>query len=115
MTDVLAFRDAYAQFRAIPYPAYPKSQELRDWNSRLLALDAHVAGYAFQVSAGQILACDVPDLDSLVGKVTESILSLEEIDPSVEEDAGLASEYRSYVAALGRLVSELGDLASRGK
>ena len=52
MTDRSRFEDAFAGFRSMPYPPYPALEALRDWNSDLLTLDGHVAGYASQVQHG---------------------------------------------------------------
>lgn len=111
MTDASDFERAYTLFRAMPYPAYPQSRELRDWNSRLLTLDACVAGYAFQVNAGRMRAYDVPNLDGLVNEIKILSASLGKTDSSAGQDVTLVIAYRSYVAALERLVLEIRDLA----
>ncbi|MFF4468382.1 hypothetical protein ACFYZ3_02370 [Streptomyces sp. NPDC001599] len=113
MTDSTAFREAFQEFRAMPYPDHPRMERLRDWNSLLLDLDGHVAGYATRVNDGRLAAWEVPDVDSLVLDAESLRRDLGDIRPEREEDAGLLDAYRTYVAALERLVRELASLAHR--
>jgi hypothetical protein len=111
MTDSSDFHEALEAFMALPYPDYPRTEKLRDWNSFLLDLDGHIAGYAIQVNDGDLNAREVPDLGSLVLEVENLCRSIEEIHPEGEKESGLLNEYRVYVAALERLVRELASLA----
>ncbi|MFF4955508.1 hypothetical protein [Streptomyces sp. NPDC001222] len=112
MTETAAeFRAAFEAFRAMPYPDYPRLEELRDWNSRLLELDGHIAGYATRVYDGRLGAAEVPDVDALVLEVETLRQDLDAITPEGEDDAGLVSDYRSYTDALERVVRLLGSLA----
>ncbi|WP_432137525.1 MULTISPECIES: hypothetical protein [unclassified Streptomyces] len=113
MTESAEFREAFVAFRAMPYPDYPALEELRDWNSVLLDLDGHIAGYATQVYDGRLEAARVPETDALVRKLGSLRRDLEEIRPRQDEDAALLDEYRRYTAALDRLVRALASLAHR--
>lgn len=113
MTDSSDFRHAFMVFRSVPYPAYPQLLELQDWNSLLLTIDGHIAGYASKVHDGRMRAQDVPNLDQLILEVSSLGSSLDQIEPVTDEDRQSISDYRSYVAALGRMVSELGGLADQ--
>ncbi|MFC5805835.1 hypothetical protein [Streptomyces formicae] len=111
MTESSDFRNALEAFMAIPYPDYPRMEELRDWNSFLLDLDGHIAGYATRVNNGSLDAGEVPDVGSLVLEVENLRRDLERIRPERSEDADLLNKYRVYTAALERVVRELAALA----
>jgi hypothetical protein len=113
MTERSEFGAAFEAFRGLSYPDYPRTEGLRDWNSFLLELDGHIAGYASRVHDGRLSAWEVPELDSLALEVASLRRDLEEIHPEHEEDAGLVNEYRVYTTALERLVQELASLARR--
>lgn len=113
MTEPTEFREALEAFRAMPYPDYPRQADLQEWNSLLLDLDGHIAGYAVQVGSGRMKASEVPDLDSLVLKVESLRRGLGEIRSEQQEDADLLDDYRIYAAAFERLVQELASLARR--
>ena len=113
MTDSSEFEEAFVAFRSMPYPAYPRLADLQDWNSRLLTLDSHIAGYASRVYSGHLKARDVPNLDSLVFESGSLKASLEVIQPVSDQDVRLIDDYRSYAAALERLTIELAKCASR--
>ncbi|MFF4232821.1 hypothetical protein [Streptomyces sp. NPDC001820] len=105
--------EALEAFRSLRYPDYPRTEELRDWNSHLLTLDGHIAGYAIRVGEGTLDVREVQDLESLVLAVENLARSLEDIRPQSQEDTDLLKDYRHYMAALERLIHELASLAHR--
>ncbi|MEU2429903.1 MULTISPECIES: hypothetical protein [unclassified Streptomyces] len=113
MTESSDFRNALDAFLALPYPDYPRMEELRDWNSFLLDLDGHIAGYATRVGNGSLDASEVPDVDALVLEVETLRRDLELVRPERSEDAELLNKYRVYTAALERVVRGLAALARR--
>jgi hypothetical protein len=115
MTDPSEFESAFAEFRAMPYPPYPQLVELQDWNSRLLVIDGHVAGYASRVKNGRMKARDIPRLAELILEIESLRTSLEAIEPLSSEDTRLIDGFKIYIAALQRMMLELGRLASRGQ
>jgi hypothetical protein len=111
MTDRTELREAYRIFRAMPYPDHPRTEALRDWNSGLLTLDGHIAGYAGRVAEGSLAPREVPEADSLAQEVGTFGQELEDLRPSLPEEADLVDEYRTYVAALHRVIRALAALA----
>ncbi|MFE6056297.1 hypothetical protein ACFQ6N_36595 [Kitasatospora sp. NPDC056446] len=108
MTD---FASAFSRFCATPYPGYPALEELRDWNSELLTVDGHIAGYAYRVHGGQMQARQIPGLVEIVLRVESLRASLDTIHPNSTEDRKLIGEYQSYISALESMVRELDQLA----
>lgn len=107
MTELPGFEQVFAAFYAMKYPDYPQFMELQDWNSRLLVLDAHVAGYASRISRDTLSARDVPDLGALTREVRSLRASLERIQPLSDYGRVLIDDYRRYVVALERLILEI--------
>jgi hypothetical protein len=106
-----AFERAFVVFRAAPYPDYPQEEELQEWNSGLLTIDGHIAGYATRVHRGSLHAREIPDLDKLALRVRELRGSLEAVPSASEQGRQLIGEYRTYIAALDVMVQELARLA----
>lgn len=113
MTEQSDFHAAFEAFMALPYPDYPRWDTLRDWNSRLLELDGHIAGYATRVNKGRLDASAIPEIHSLVLQVGTLRRDLAEMNPEREEDVDLMNGYRVYVSALERLTRSLASLASK--
>ncbi|MFC8711147.1 hypothetical protein ACFUCQ_14715 [Streptomyces sp. NPDC057197] len=112
MTDTAAgFRAAFDAFRALPYPALPRGEELRDWNSRLLDLDGYVAGYAARVRDGRIGAAEVPGTGALLLEAETLRRDLDALGPQEGDDAEPVDDYRAYLGALERMVRLLALLA----
>ncbi|WP_158679329.1 hypothetical protein [Streptomyces sp. Tu 6176] len=112
MTDTMAeFRAAFDAFRALPYPALPRGEELRDWNSRLLDLDGYAAGYAARVRDGRIGAAEVPGTDALLLEAETLRRDLDALGPQRGGDAELVDDYRAYIGTLERMVRLLALLA----
>ncbi|MBA2806982.1 hypothetical protein E0500_005865 [Streptomyces sp. KM273126] len=112
MTRESELSEAYEAFMALPYPDYPQTEVLRDWNSRLLTLDGWIAGYASRVEGGSMEADAVPGVDDLISQVDSLRRDLDSFGSQVAAEGPLLEEYRSYVAALHRLITEIGILAS---
>lgn len=110
MTEKSDFRQAFKVFMDMPYPDYPRIEELRDWNSRLLDLDGHIAGYATLVNDERMQAAEVPEIGALALEVESLRQDLDSVRPGESEGARLVDDYRSYVRALERLVRELAQL-----
>ncbi|MEU8588015.1 hypothetical protein AB0C59_13620 [Streptomyces sp. NPDC048664] len=111
MTDTSGFDHAFSRFLTMRYPDYPQLEALQDWNSELLTLDGHVAGYASQVHGGTMRAHEIPDLPGILLSVRNLRESLGSLRAPDAEDRRLISEYASYVSALESMVSELDHLA----
>lgn len=93
---------------SMPYLYYPHTEELRDWNSRLLTLDGYVAGYATCIESGRMRAGQVPGIDVLILEVESLRRMLDSPQFKSGQENGLLSDYRSYVSALEWLVREIG-------
>ncbi|MFI8185942.1 hypothetical protein ACIF70_36295 [Actinacidiphila glaucinigra] len=111
MTDHTELHGAWERFRSLPYPEYPRTEALRDWNSELLTLDGNIPGYASQVADGRLAASEVPEPDTLARAVERLAADLEALRPAVPDEAGLLDRYRDYLAALLPLVRALAALA----
>lgn len=111
MTDQIEFQRIFNEFRRIDYPDYPAFRELQDWNSHLLTLDAHVAGYASQICSGLMKARDVPELGRLVKKAASLKKALVEVRAVSERDLGQIREYRDYILALESVLTGMRVLA----
>lgn len=113
MTDT-EFERAYTAFMELPYPDYPQSDELRDWNSLLLTLDGYLAGYAYQVHAGHLRAAAIPELEHLVREVGSLRVRLDAIHPATEVDSRLIGDFLVYMEALHRMMRALAGIAAEG-
>lgn len=111
MTDRLRFEAAFDDFMAGCYPDRPRTGEFQDWGFCLFEFDSYIAGYATRVRGGHMRASVIPDLDSCVSGIGLLRASLEELEPSAEEDPGLIGEYRTRVAVVERMVVALRRLA----
>ncbi|MEV6209282.1 hypothetical protein [Kitasatospora sp. NPDC051914] len=114
MTDRSRFEDAFAGFRSLPYPPYPALEALRDWNSDLLTLDGHVAGYASQVHGGSMQAWEIPHLAGLVAEVDALRAALDAVDDGSGDDRAMIAAFRDYVSAMQAMMHELDRLAAPG-
>src|SRR5690242_19424881 len=112
MTSFRDFEQSFDKFRALVYPDYPKSDELRDWNSNLLTFDSYIAGYLTRVRDGTLSAHEVPDLDGSVSEIASLRSSLDSLRPLSGQDGRLIDEYRHYVTALEDVLAKLQRLAS---
>ncbi|MEU6291740.1 hypothetical protein [Streptomyces sp. NPDC046988] len=114
MTSASSFPQAYEAFRGLPYPAYPQTEEVQDWNSHLLTLDGWIAGYATRIANGSMSAAEVPEIPDLIRRVEDLLRDLARLTSRVEAEEQLLKQYRSYVAALHRLITEISALADKG-
>lgn len=97
----------------LAYPGRPHTDELRDWGLRLLELDTWIAGYATRIAKGSMAASEVPEVFDLIGQAGDLCSDLDRLAPRLTNESPLVEEYRSYAAALHRLVTEIGVLAGR--
>lgn len=109
-SDSDSFLEAFREFRALPYPDYPQTEELRDWNSRLLTLDGWIAGYATQIESNSLAPIEIPDLPGLMGLVTELYDDLDRLRLQAKAEVQLVEQYQLYMNALRRLVVEIDSL-----
>lgn len=107
-----AFNDAFNHFRYLPFPDRPQGEKLRNWGTDLLALDTFVAGEAMQVDAGTMAAGDVPDLEQNIAKAKSLLRDLDALTFEVGTELSLLEEFRTYAAALLRMLEEMGALAA---
>ncbi|MFD7668388.1 hypothetical protein [Streptomyces sp. NPDC059788] len=112
LTGSSDFRNAYKEFRAMPYPDRPKSGKLQDLGSDLLGIDYQIAGYAGQVDNGDLSASDIPDLDEHAREVKNLLSEFASVRTETDQERQLKEKFHAYVATLDRMMVELQRLAA---